>query len=480
MLDLIASRFKKLSPAVDFWSLRIVEGQSQALSVRQDILEPVENSGSLGAMLTIIDKGGAGYAATSDLTIAGLKQAVAQARKFAAMSVNRGVFSVDNLVRPGVSGRYQTLSGSSWSSTSMQDKIQLLTEACAALKISDAIVYWLAYLRYSSSKTLLTTCDGIRIEQSFDYIRPGLIAVANKGSKSQTRTGGGAGSARQGGLEQLQPLGFPAHASRISEEALALLAAPECPSGRMQILLTPDQMMLQIHESIGHPLELDRILGDERNYAGTSFVTQEMFGSYQYGSELLNITFDPTVGNEIASYAFDDDGTEAKREFIIDKGILKTPLGGATSQARAHCSGVANARADSWKRPAIDRMANLNLEPGNASFAELVQSVENGVLMKTNASWSIDDSRNKFQFGCEYGQRIKDGELKGLLRNPNYRGISANFWRNLAKVGNRSTFDVLGTPNCGKGEPNQVIQVGHASPSCVFENVEVFGGEGES
>ena len=188
----------------------------------------------------------------------------------------------------------------------------------------------------------------------------------------------------------------------------------------------------------------------------------------------------PTVNNEIASYAFDDDGTEANREFIINKGILKTPLGGATSQARADCNGVANARADSWKRPAIDRMANLNLEPGDASFNELVQSVENGVLMKTNSSWSIDDSRNKFQFGCEYGQLIEDGELKGLLRNPNYRGISANFWRHLMKVGDRSTFDVLGTPNCGKGEPNQVIQVGHASPSCVFENVEVFGGEGKS
>jgi predicted Zn-dependent protease len=139
--------------------------------------------------------------------------------------------------------------------------------------------------------------------------------------------------------------------------------------------------------------------------------------------------------------------------------------------------GVANARACDWNRPAMDRMANLNLEPGDKSLNELIAGIENGVLMDTNKSWSIDDSRNKFQFGCEYGRLIKEGELKEVVRNPNYRGISANFWRNLAAVGDESTFEVWGTPHCGKGEPNQVIQVGHASPACVFNNVEVFGGE---
>ena len=153
------------------------------------------------------------------------------------------------------------------------------------------------------------------------------------------------------------------------------------------------------------------------------------------------------------------------------------PLGGATSQARAGMSGVATARACNWNRPAIDRMANLNLEPGDSSFDELVSSIEYGVLMETNRSWSIDDSRNKFQFGCELGRLIVDGELRGLVRNPNYRGISATFWRNLAAVGDARSFEIWGTPNCGKGEPNQMIHVGHASPACVFRNVEIFGGD---
>jgi predicted Zn-dependent protease len=245
----------------------------------------------------------------------------------------------------------------------------------------------------------------------------------------------------------------------------------------MDLLLAPDQMVLQIHESIGHPLELDRILGDERNYAGTSFVTADMFGTFRYGSELLNVTFDPTVPGQLASYGYDDDGTPATRQYLIEDGILKRGLGGAVSQERTGLAGVANSRASGWNRPPIDRMANLNVEPGDSTFDELVASVEHGVYLQTNTSWSIDDSRNKFQFGCEYGQLIEDGEIVGTVRNPGYRAISRTFWRSLRGVGDADTFKVMGTPNCGKGELNQMVGTGHASPACLFGDVEVFGGE---
>ena len=165
------------------------------------------------------------------------------------------------------------------------------------------------------------------------------------------------------------------------------------------------------------------------------------------------------------------------KEYLIREGRLLRPLGGALSQHRSGLEGVANSRASSWNRAPIDRMANLNLEPGDKSFAQLVGGIERGVLMSYNRSWSIDDARNKFQFGCEWGQLIEDGELKGVVKNPNYRGISAQFWRNLSAVGDAGTFEVLGTPYCGKGEPNQVIRVGHASPACVFSDVDVFGGD---
>jgi predicted Zn-dependent protease len=202
-----------------------------------------------------------------------------------------------------------------------------------------------------------------------------------------------------------------------------------------------------------------------------------MFGHYRYGSELLNVTYDPTRREEFASFAFDDDGGAAHREYLIRDGVLLRPLGGELSQQRASMPGVATTRACSWNRPPIDRMSNLNIEPGSAALDELVGSIEDGILMKTNVSWSIDDSRNKFQFGCEWGQRIRDGRLAEVVRNPNYRGVSATFWRSLAMVGNEGTVEVMGTPYCGKGEPNQAIKVGHASPACKFSGIDVFGAE---
>jgi len=237
----------------------------------------------------------------------------------------------------------------------------------------------------------------------------------------------------------------------------------------------PDQMMLQIHESIGHPLELDRILGDERNYAGWSFVKPQDFGRLQYGSELMNVSFDPTRSQELASYAFDDAGQRADKEMLIEKGVLKRGLGSVDSQLRSGLPGVANFRSSSWNRAPIDRMANINLEPGSASLDELIAQVERGVLMATNRSWSIDDYRNKFQFGCEYAQLIENGTLGRVVRNPNYRGVTVDFWRRLVGVGRDPA--AYGSLFCGKGEPSQVIRVGHASPPCLFRDVEVFGGQ---
>jgi len=417
-----------------------------------------------------------GYGATSDLTRAGLADAARRAAAWAASTANASLFPVETVARPGRRGHYSTPVLRAWGSFPLKDKIALLHQASRRLKTHERVVDWQASLDYSESRTLFLTSEGADIEQTFSYITPGLTAVANRDAETQRRSHGGWTSARQGGLEQLERLGLAEEAERVAEEALTLLDAPNCPSGDMDLLLMPSQMALQIHESIGHPLELDRILGDERNYAGTSFVTPEMFGTYRYGSELLNVTFDPTQPEELASYAYDDEGTPAERQHLIREGILVRPLGGAISQARSQLPGVANSRACDWNRPPIDRMANLNLEPGDGDMQALIASVERGVLMDTNRSWSIDDSRNKFQFGCEYGRLIVGGELGAVVKNPNYRGISATFWRSLAKVGDVSTFRVLGVSNCGKGEPNQLIRVGHASPACVFRQVAVFGG----
>lgn len=475
-LNRVARQFNDIAPKVDFWSLRLTSETGEAVSVRQGVMQPVYNHHVFGAMLTVISGDGYGYAATSDLSSGGLKNAIRLASDWAKQSSSLGLLKAHDYPRPDAQARYETPVALPWHELPLNEKILLLQDANSALKVSDSIVDWSATLGYGCDEIVFVSSDGAHIEQRFEYIQPSLSAVANQGSVTQFRSGGGYNSSRQGGLEQLPLLDFPNAAPSLAEEAVALLSADECPQGKMDLVLAPSQMVLQIHESIGHPLELDRILGDERNYAGTSFVTEDMFGSYRYGSDLLNVTYDPGHSEQLASYAYDDEGTKAEREYIIRKGILERPLGGATSQARAGMPGVANARQSVWNRPPIDRMANLNVEPGESTQADIIAGIEHGVYMETNRSWSIDDSRNKFQFGCELGRVIENGELKGLVRNPNYRAISATFWRNLAAVGNADSFHVAGVNNCGKGEPNQAIYVGHASPVCHFRDVDVFGG----
>ena len=484
MLERLEAAARRSAPAVQHWAVRGVSEVSEELTVRQGVAQAPSRSRDTGAMVTVVDRGGLGYAATSDLSDAGLAQAFARATELAHASAGRSVFDYSQLSHSAPQGRYTSPVQRPAAASPLKDKLDLLASTNAATKLDDRIVDWLATLWTIDSEQLFINSDGARAEQRFSHVIPNVQATATVNGVTQTRSAHGQynGFCQQGGLEVLDRAAFATDGPRVAREALELAMAPQCPSGEMDVLLMPDQMMLQIHESIGHPLELDRILGDERNFAGTSFVTLDMFGEYRYGSDLLNVTFDPTRSEQLASFAFDDDGSPAERQFIIENGILKRPLGGAISLARARAmradiQGVATARACSWNRAPIDRMSNLNVEPGSSTLDEMIASIESGVMMRTNCSWSIDDSRNKFQFGCEYGRVIRNGKLAEVVRNANYRGISATFWRSLAMVGDASTFEVMGTPFCGKGEPSQVIRVGHASPACKFSRVAVFGGE---
>ena len=477
MNDSLRNDFRVLRCAADFWSLRMVDEHVENYCVRKNVALPPSMSLDSGAMLTVYAGGGYGYAATSDTSRAGLQAALDRAAAWAHASAARSLFDSRTLPRPALRGNYASPEADAkpWSRA---EWYELLADESRAAGCDPRIVDWEASVEARTEEHVYLTSEGGEVSQRFRFVMPSLGVTAHADGDTQMRTlNGYRGLAQQGGEAMLERFGFAGSGARVADEALQLLAAPNCPNGIMDALLLPDQMVLQIHESIGHPLELDRILGDERNFAGTSFVTLDMFGSYRYGSDLLNVTFDPTRPEELASYAFDDDGTPAARTYLIRNGILERPLGGAVSQARAGVAGVANARADGWNRPPIDRMANLNIEPGDSTLGEMIAGIDRGVLMSTNSSWSIDDSRNKFQFGCEWGQLIEDGNLTTVVKNPNYRGISANFWRSLKRVGDESTLEVLGTPYCGKGEPSQVIRVGHASPACVFAAVDVFGGD---
>jgi len=483
MTDTLADRARRAAPAVDQWAVRSVSERTETLTVRHGTAQAPQRRVDEGVMVTVVDRGGMGYAASSDPSAAGLRAAFEQARALAHAVAGRSV--IDTALWPRVSTRgvYVSPVEVPVDSLSLRERLDAVAAADAASRVDARIVDTIARLSTIDSSHFFITGDGAHLRQHFHITMPHLQATARVGAVVQTRSAAGqyGGHALQGGLEALYQTQFAVDGARVAAEAIELATAPPCPNATMELLLMPDQMMLQIHESIGHPLELDRILGDERAMAGTSFVTLDMFGHYRYGSDLLNVTHDPGVAGELASFAFDDDGMASERAHLIRGGVLLRPLGGALSMARARAQradidGVATTRACSWNRAPIDRMSNLNVEPGDTTLADMIGGIELGVMMRTNQSWSIDDSRNKFQFGCEHGQMIRNGRLAEVIRNPNYRGISATFWRSLAQVGDASTFEVMGTPNCGKGDPSQIIRVGHASPACRFDQVSVFGG----
>lgn len=475
-------------------TVRQVGEHAERLLVRRSVAEPIELSSDLGCMVTVWPRHGVGYCATACLSPASLRRAAQVADEWARLSESRGVFAavdlhalLDRIHGPasqsGSRGRFPMTAAEPMPPRS--ELLELLRQACESLRIDDRIIDRSARLVRVWREQALWVDGQLWARRTDRRVEPNLEATAAQGGIAQTRSLGGQynGFCQQGGFEVIRASGLAELGAQVADEALQLLMAPECPTDCRDLLLMPDQMMLQIHESIGHPLELDRILGDERNFAGTSFVRLEDFGHLQYGSELLNVRFDPGVPGELASYGADDEGELAEPVWLIRNGRLERPLGAALSIARAHTQGFslqgcACARSIGWHRPAIDRMANLNLEPGESRLQDMIARVDRGILMKTNVSWSIDDARNKFQFGCEWGQLIESGRLGSVVRNPGYRGVSSRFWQSLAAVGDRSSLQILGTPFCGKGEPGQVIPVGHASPPCLFREVEVFGGDG--
>ncbi len=354
--------FSALRTTAEFFSLRYVRESGQYLSVRKNVAEPPSLSHDEGAMLTVRVNGVEAYAATNDMSLHGL-QARAGPRRTASPADSNPMpcWTCATNTSPATSP-ITCRRTSSKPFPTLSDCYQLLGAESAAVPKDERLVNWEVSLGLTHVEQIYLNSAGAELRQAQRFVFPGLDVTAYDGNDSQTRTLGRENFGQQGGFEVISRCGLIGAAPRIADEALQLLLAPNTPQGPRDLLLMPDQMILQIHESIGHPLELDRILGDERNYAGTSFVKANDFGHLQYGSKLLNVTFDPDIPEQLASYGHDDDGTAASKQFLIREGLLLRPLGGALSQFRAGMDGVANSRACGWNRPPIDRMANLNIE----------------------------------------------------------------------------------------------------------------------
>ena len=460
----------------DWAGLRFYQETTSEYSVRDEKFDSQSVFFNSGVMVEVLCNGNFAYVGTSDLSETGIKLAFQRAKHHALSLSPLKLFETSAGARPAAKGHYKSPRDKSLDSLSVAEICDHLIYATQKMNIDPRITSRVASAMLVQTQIDFISSNGSEIHQDFEMTMFDFQSTASDGGHSQYRTANGFSAVgKQRGAESFDRQYIEQLAPQLSRDALALLSAPNCPSEKLDLLLSPDQMLLQIHESIGHPLELDRILGDERNYAGWSFVKPADFGKLQYGSLMMNVTFDPTIPGQLASYNFDDSGHAAKKEYLIKDGLLVRSLGSADSVARSGIPGVANHRSSSWNRAPIDRMANINLEPGNETVESLIAQTEKGILMRSNRSWSIDDYRNKFQFGCEFGQLIENGKLTQIVKNPNYRGQTISFWNSLKGLSNsRETY---GTAFCGKGEPNQAIRVGHASPWALFKNVEVFGGE---
>ncbi len=477
LIQFLQTEFNKYKNAADFVAFKYVKEKTRDFSVRNGKTEDLSDFIDQGLLIEIMIDGHMGYGSTCELTSDGIKFAFNKAKSMTRTSSQFSVFKFDNRIRPSVVGHYASAVKTKLNLLDLPEIFNYLKKTSQALKINNTIVT-------ASSDVMLIECThhyfsslGADINQEFDIIVNSMSATASNGQESQTRSlHGGRGNCVQAGAEYFNLDSALEKCEQISTEALELLEAENCPTETCDLILAPDQMLLQIHESVGHPLELDRILGDERNFAGWSFIKPEDFETLQYGSPLMNVVFDPTQPQELGSYQFDEAGSQAEKKHLIKNGKLLAGLGGLESQMRLNISGVANSRASSWNRAPIDRMANINLDGGSSTLAQMISRVERGVMMFANKSWSIDDYRRKFQFGCEYAKLIENGHITKTLKNPNYRGVSIPFWNSLADLTNSSTVETYGSPYCGKGEPSQVIRVGHASPYALFKNIEIFGG----
>ncbi|MDX2212564.1 MAG: TldD/PmbA family protein [Oculatellaceae cyanobacterium bins.114] len=457
--------------------LRAVKEAIAYRAVRDGLPQDNSKSANQGVMVEVLVNGQIGYSAVNSWQPERIRQAATVAYQQALAASQWTIHPMTIAARPKVVGQYTSPFLKPFDVLTAGEVNELLVRLCQTLKVSDQIVQTNAVAMTNETEFWFVSSNGSEVYQKFLLLETHFGATAQEGAIVQQRSNNGyLAHCYQGGWELFPEPDLWERAQQIGEQTLELLTAEECPTATTTLVLAPDQMMLQIHESVGHPLELDRILGDERNYAGGSFVNLSDFGQLSYGSKLMNITFNPAVSGEFASYQFDDTGAPATQEYLIREGVLLRGLGSLESQARANVPGVACARASSWNRPAIDRMANLNLEAGRDSLEDIIRNIDYGVYMESNRSWSIDDQRYKFQFGCEYAKLIEHGELTKTLRNPNYRGTTPEFWHSLIRVGNNETWQIYGTPYCGKGEPNQAIRVGHGAPVCAFAGVEVFGG----
>jgi TldD protein len=471
LLDLMDSAARR----TEYADARFVRTRAEKLATRNGVLDRLDSDETEGVGVRVRVGGAWGFAA-----VRGTDRRDAEAaleRALAVAAAQPAVRGARLAPEPPAHGSWENAVEREPFAVPLEEKLAVLWAVDAGLRTVPGVNLTLAHFQTVRVEKLFASTEGALCEQRTTECGGGMAAVAVDGSESQVRSypASHGGSVAQAGYEHFLRLDLPGAAPRIAEEAVALLRAPACPPGRTTLVLAGEQLGLQVHESIGHAVELDRVLGRELSYAGTSFVPPDGIGRVRIGSDDVNVTADAGSPGGLGSYRWDDEGVETRPLPIVREGELAGFLSSRETAAEIGLERSGGCmRADGFARQPIVRMTNVNLEPGGAgTLDELLADTEEGLLIETNRSWSIDNRRLHFQFEGEAAWEIKGGERGRLLRNPSYAGLTSAFWGSCDAVCSTSEWRLMSLLDCGKGEPGQVTRVSHGSAPARFRDVQV-------
>ena len=464
-------------PGVAYADVRALEIHEREITTKNGKAGHVSSSESMGIGIRVLADGCWGFAATDSLSKDGIESAAAAARAIA----RAGTMAQKHNVVLAPEEKYEAWWVSPIAidpfSISVDQNLAVLLAVDRELQHSPGVNLAEASMHFERRRQVFASTHGSLIDQTRYLAGAGFSALSYQNGEIQKRSypNSFGGQFQLKGYELVEELQLVENAPRIAEEAVALHEADQCPEGEFDLVLESSQLGLQIHESIGHPIELDRVLGSEANYAGMSFLTLDQLGRLQYGSEIVNVVCDarPEHGPGLGTFAFDDEGVPAQSTDVIRGGRF---VGYMTSRETAAAVGQRRSngcmRADGWARLPLIRMTNVSLLPGAQSLEEVLDT-RHGIYMETNRSWSIDDKRYHFQFGCEIGWEIRNGKRIRMLKNPSYSGITTEFWNACEAIAGREHWTLWGVPNCGKGQPEQVMGTGHGASPARFRKIKV-------
>ncbi|OGC93535.1 MAG: peptidase C69 [candidate division Zixibacteria bacterium RBG_16_53_22] len=460
---------------IDYADGRYVESKTESITIKDGRLENLARNEGRGVGIRVLHNGCWGFASGSLIGSRDLKRLADKAIGIArASAVTRKAPATLAPVEPFQDAYFSPAEINPFT-VPLDEKIDLLMRVDQALHRQPKVKVTESSMDFYRTEKIFCSTEDALIEQTIIESGAGYEATAVENGEAQKRSypNSHRGDFRCAGYEFIKWLDLPGNAERVADEAAALLSAPPCPVTKADVVITGDQMALQVHESCGHPVELDRVLGTEISLAGGSFMTTDKLGNLKYGSNIVNIVQDATIPYALGSFGYDDEGVKASRTDIIRNGLF---VGYLTSRETAK---IVNAppngamRADGWHSIPLIRMTNINLEPGNAGLDDLIADTKDGILLSTNKSWSIDDKRLNFQFGVEIAWQIKDGKITTMYKNPVYTGITPEFWNSCDAICSRDHWRIWGLPSCGKGEPMQSAHVAHGTSPARFRDIQV-------